>query len=219
MKLFNFVLLAALLSFAAACGKDNKSGGGGRSSSLPVYSPINIGQPINQSLAQIKAQLSSKNPSQGLALHQTYDFYTTTINTNTNSGSWFIFNWNFSTSSSSTSNCEEVRVSSLSTLSIYVKSGSCSSYKNNSGTAGTYQGLNDISLRAFLDLPEGMVVPNGVRAGKVYYMGQQYDAYAVTTYNNEQFVVSPAMPLMLNPVLKRTPTTTEGVVGAQVSIY
>lgn len=216
MKLFNFVLLAALLSFAAACGKDNKSGGGGSSSSI---SPINVGQPVNQSLAQIKAQLNSKSPSQGLVLHQPYDFFTTTINTNSNSVSWLIFNFNWNFSSSSTSNCEEVRVTSLSTLSLYVKSGNCSNYKSNTGVAGTYQGLNDSSLRAFLDLPEGMVVPNGVRAGKVYYMGQQYDAYAVTTYNNEQFVLSPGMPLMLNPVLRRTPTTTEGVVGAQVSIY
>lgn len=211
MKLFNFVLLAALLSFAAACGKDNKSGGGGSSSSI---SPINIGQPANQSVAQLKAQLLGKNASTGIVAHQPYDFYTTTVSAN--NGNWWIFDY---TTYSSTSTCESVRMTNTSSLSLYVQSGNCNNYKSNTGVAGTYQGHNDSSLRAFLDLPDGMIVPNGVRAGTVYYMGQQYDAYSVQTYDNQQFVISPSMPLMLNPVMRKSQTVTEGVIGAQISIY
>jgi hypothetical protein len=80
-----------------------------------------------------------------------------------------------------------------------VKTGNCS-YSSNPYTTATYLGLNDPNLKEFLDLPEGLIASNGVRAGKVYYQGQQYDAYSVLTLNNEQYVVSPAMPLMLNPV-------------------
>lgn len=213
MKLFNFVLLAALLSFAAACGKDNKSGGGGSSSSI---SPINIGQPANQSVAQLKSQLRAKSPSAGLvAMSIEYVFYRTSVNAN--NGSWWIFDY---TTYSSQSVCDTVRVNNLSNLSIAVKTGNCS-YSSNPYTTATYLGLNDPNLKEFLDLPEGLIASNGVRAGKVYYQGQQYYAYSVLTLNNEQYVVSPAMPLMLNPVMKKNLSTgdTEGVVGAQISIY
>ena len=210
MKLFNFVLLAALLSFAAACGKDNKSGGGGSSN----FDAINTNQPANQSVAQLKSQLLGKNPTAGIVAHQPYDFYTTTVSAN--NGNWWIFDY---TTYSSTSTCESVRMTSTSTLSLYVQSGDCDDYKYNTGVAGTYQGHNDSSLRAFLDLPDGMIVPNGVRAGKVEYMGQQYDAYSVQTYDGQQFVISPSMPLMLNPVMRKSQTVTEGVIGAYISIY
>ncbi|MBY0515693.1 MAG: hypothetical protein K2P81_02210 [Bacteriovoracaceae bacterium] len=210
MKFFNLVLLSSLILFAAACGKDNKSG----SSSDGFFSALNTnGQAPAQSLAQLKSQLNSKDPKAGLAAGQTLDFYQTSVSAN--QGNWWIFQY---TTYSSSSNCERVRVMDINAMTLQVQSGDCSNYTTKSFSYSTYNKSTDPALQAFMNISEGSVTQ--VRQGTVYFNGVQQPAYLVQVSNGDQYVVAPNLPLLANPVMKKNIYSgdTEGLIGAQVSI-
>jgi hypothetical protein len=211
MKLFNLSFLAALMVVAAACGKDNKSGG---SSSQNFYGSINTnGQTAAQSLSQIKSQLAAKAPNAGLSAGQTIDYYQTSVNQN--NSNWWIFNF---TTYSSSSSCQRVRVMDINAMTLQLQSGSCSNYTSQTFSYMTYDRNNDANLQDFMNISEGSVVQ--VRTGSVSFLGQNQPAYLVQTSSGEQYVVAPNLPLLANPVMKKNIYTgdTDGLVGAQVNI-
>jgi hypothetical protein len=211
-----FSLLVALLA-VAACGK-NKSGGG---SDVPSqFNPINVGLPASQSFQELRQQMASKDPRAGLVVHQPYGFYTSTVSMK--NSSWWIFDFNSYTTSTV---CDAVRVTDLNSLSLYIRRINCSTLAaSGAESTGQFNGVNSPAIQEILNIDPNMV--SSIRLGQVSFQGQTYRAYSITVMGwngmNAQvvahYVVSPEMPLFLNPIYKTTSNVTEGLMGAQISI-
>lgn len=216
----NFIQYGLLLSLLilAACGK-NKSGGQQNTS---IFSPININQPVAQSLAEIKNQIANKSPVDGLVVHQTYGFFRTT--TSSNPGSFWIFDY---TTYSSNTICDEVRPSALGTpVSLAVREVSCSTGGSSAQFNNqSFNGHSSPAIQEILNIQEGSV--QQVRNVTITYKGGSYQGYLIVVGTSNifgnigevtQYVVSPQMPLLLNPVLKSSNMASDGVIGAQIQV-
>ncbi|MCE3012904.1 MAG: hypothetical protein LW878_07520 [Proteobacteria bacterium] len=214
----NYIQYGLLLSLLVlgACGK-NKSGAQQPTSS---FSPININQPVAQSLAEIKNQIASKSAVDGLVVGQSYVFFRTT--TTSTPGSFWIFDYN--TFSSST-DCDEVRPNAVSTVpvSIAVRAVNCSTGSSSASfETRSFNGHSSPAIQEILNIAEGTV--QQVRSVTISYKGGSYQGYLIVTgsgiYGNvvTQYVVSPQLPLLLNPVLKANGMESDGVIGAQIQV-
>lgn len=221
MKHFiQYGLLLALLAMSA-CGK-NKSGGGGDIYGS-VFNPINVNQPVAQSMAEIRNQIASKNPVEGLVVGQPYGFFRTT--TTSNPGSFWIFEYN--TFSSSTV-CDEVRPNALSgvPVSLAVREVSCSTGSSSSAfQTNSFNGHSSPAIQEIMGIQDINV--QQVRNVQISYKGQTYQGYLIVTGTRDifdnvgqltQYVVSPQMPLLLNPVLKTDGMESDGLIGAQIQV-
>ena len=221
MKHFiQYALLLALLGISA-CGK-NKSGGGGDVYGS-VFNPININQPVNQSLAQIKAQIANKSPVEGLVMGNPYGFFRT--QTTATPGSFWIFSYN---TFSSNTVCDEVRPNSITTVpvSIAVREVSCSTGSSSAQfQTRTFNGQSSPAIQDILNIPEYSV--QQVRLVQILYRGQTYQGYLIVSGTTDifgnvgqttQYVVSPQMPLLLNPILKTNGMESDGVIGTQIQV-
>lgn len=220
MKHFiQYGLLLALLAFSA-CGK-NKSGGTDQGTS--IFSPININQPVAQSLAEIKNQIANKNPLEGLVMGNPYGFFRT--QTTSSPGSFWIFSYN---TFSSNTVCDEVRPNSITTtpVSLAVREVSCSTGTSSASyETRSFNGQSSPAIQDILNIPDYSV--QQVRNVQISYRGQTYQGYLIVSGTTDifgnvgqttQYVVSPQMPLLLNPVLKTNGMESDGVIGTQIQV-
>lgn len=213
------VSVLALSLLVTACGKSSKGGGSSSASSLVASGVSQTGAEATATFNSIIAQFNSAADTKGAQQNEVIQFSSGSYsssqsNTTTGTALWGLITYSYGTGSNSSSSQGTIQNYGIYSIAsgVLQYQESTGQNLNSLGTAPikTYSKSADVYINEALSRQNGAAQLYSIKGVQVQNQRGNFDAYEVTMLKNGsfvQYILSPSMSLLENPIAKYDQST------------